>query len=81
MMTRRDDLIYKLNREGLELERKRDKLNDFIRNNPEFKDFTDEMKDITKMQLYAMNIYVIALKYRLELIENDIFGYTEWKRG
>lgn len=76
-MTRRDDLIYKLNREGLELEHKRDKLNDFIRNNPEFKDFTDEMKDITKMQLYAMNIYVIALKYRLELIENDIFGYTE----
>lgn len=76
-MTKRDDIIYKLNKEGLELEHKRDKLNDFIRNNPEFKDFTDEMKDLLHIQLNAMNIYIRVLKQRLELIENDIFGYTE----
>lgn len=76
-MTRRDDIIYKLNKEGLELEHKRDKLNDFIRNNSEFKDLTDEMKDLLHIQVNAMNIYIRVLKQRLELIENDIFGYTE----
>lgn len=76
-MTKRDNLIYKLNKEGLELEHKRDKLSDFIRNNREFKDLTDEIKDLLHIQLNAMNIYIRVLKRRLELIENDIFSYTE----
>lgn len=71
------ELIYKLNKEGLELEHKRDNLDDFIRNNREYKDLTDDMKDLLHIQLNAMNIYIRVLNQRLNLVENEIFSYTE----
>lgn len=76
-MTKTNELIYQLNKEGLNLEHKRDKLKDFIRNDLEFKEYTEDMKDLMYIQLDAMNIYIRVLKQRLELIENDIFSYTE----
>lgn len=70
-MVNEKELIYKLNREGLDLEHKRDKLADFI-GSEDYRKLSDLVQDLLIIQRDSMNIYLRSLEMRLTvLMDND----------
>lgn len=73
-MTKDKEMMYDLKLEGLELEKKRNKLSDFIKHNKEFKDLSDDVQNLLIMQRDAMSIYLRSLSMRLEImLADDLF--------
>lgn len=70
-MTKDKEMMYDLKLEGLELEKKRNKLSDYIKYSKEYKDLSDDVKSLLIMQKDAMSIYLRSLSMRLDIMLND----------
>lgn len=64
------DFIKRMHEELEQLKEKKDKLNDFINNNPKFNELTNINRILLINQFNAMELYYYALESRIEFI-ND----------
>ena len=65
-----EDFIKRMHEELEQLKEKKDKLNDFINNNPKFNELTNINRILLINQFNAMELYYYALESRREFI-ND----------
>lgn len=65
-----EDFIKRMHEELEQLKEKKDKLNDFINNNPKFNELTNINRILLINQFNAMELYYYALESRIEFI-ND----------
>lgn len=65
-----EDFLKRMHVELEELKEKREKLNDFIENNPKFGELSNIQRILMINQFNAMDLYYYALDSRIEFI-ND----------
>lgn len=65
-----EDFIKRMHEELEQLKEKKDKLNDFIENNPKFNELSNIQRILMINQFNAMDLYYYALESRIEFI-ND----------
>jgi len=65
-----EDFVKRMHEELEQLKEKKDKLNDFITNNPKFSELTNINRILLINQFNAMELYYYALESRIEFI-ND----------
>lgn len=65
-----EDFLKRMHEELEQLKEKKDKLNDFIENNPKFDELTNINRILLINQFNAMDLYYYALESRIEFI-ND----------
>jgi predicted nuclease with TOPRIM domain len=65
-----EDFLKRMHEELEQLKEKKDKLNDFIENNPKFDELSNIQRILLINQFNAMDLYYFALESRIEFI-ND----------
>lgn len=65
-----EDFLKRMHEELEQLKEKKEKLNDFINNNPKFGELTNINRILLINQFNAMELYYYALESRIEFI-ND----------
>jgi predicted nuclease with TOPRIM domain len=65
-----EDFLKRMHEELGQLKERKDKLNDFIENNPKFDELSNIQRILLINQFNAMDLYYYALESRIEFI-ND----------
>lgn len=65
-----EDFLKRMHEELEQLKEKKDKLNDFIENNPKFDELSNIQRILLINQFNGMDLYYYALESRIEFI-ND----------
>lgn len=63
-----EDYVKRMHEELEQLKEKKDKLNDFIKNNPKFGELSNIQRILMINQFNAMDLYYYALESRIEFI-------------